>query len=398
MGLGENNATMWCDLSSDRSVLIASRPTAKRILYLVVYEPCVPLTGAGPRTAEFVNALTQRFELDLVYISGCGQPAIPELSAKYASGLKGVESKFCVPFSQFDYFIFSRKLYAEAYRLLSRKRYDYLLCDYGLSAVYGILLSNKFKVPLIYCSHNLEYQQFLGKAKKDKRRYLFAPYVYWAEKNAVRKSQILVCITREDAQFYRRWTDEAKMLVIPACFDERVFNPYYAPPRNDPKVVFFCGNFKIQTNREVVDVVMHRILDKVLARHPDTLFRFVGAQAPSQIKHPNVEFTGFVEDYPSYLKAADVVISPMQQGWGFPTKIVEALACGKTTIATPVGGRGLERDLKTLEICETDQFAERICAALERDTPVTPVDFAKLKERYTWGVNLQKLTDRIANS
>jgi glycosyltransferase involved in cell wall biosynthesis len=370
---------------------------AKRILYLVVYEPCVPLTGAGPRTAEFVNALSARFAIDLVYIDGCGQPAIPELSKKYASQLNGVESKFCVPFSQFGYFIFSRMLYAEAQRHLSGKPYDYVLCDYGLSAVYGILLSKKFNVPFIYCSHNLEYQQFLGKAKKDKRRYLFAPYVYWAEKNAVKKSTILVCITRQDAEFYRQWTDERKMLVIPACFDEKVFNPYYAPPRNDPKVVLFCGNFKIQTNREVVDVVMSRILDKVLAQHPTTLFRFVGARPPTHIKHPNVEFTGFVEDYPSYLKAADVVISPMQQGWGTSTKIIEALACGKTTIATPVGGRGLERDFQTLEICETDQFAERICDALNKGTPVTSVDFARLKERYTWAVNLQKLADRIEN-
>ena len=369
----------------------------KRILYLVVYDPHVPLTGAGTRTAEFVNALAVRFALDLVYIDGSGQPAIAELSKKYASRLKGVESKFYVPFSQFDYFIFSRKLYAEACRLLSQKRYDYLLCDYGLSAVYGILLSKKFNVPFIYCSHNLEYRQFLGKAQKDKRRYLFAPYVYWAEKNAVKKSTILVCITREDAEFYRRWTDGGKMLVIPQGFDEKVFNPHYAPPKNDPKVVLFCGNFKIQTNCEVVEVVMNRILDKVLGQHPNTLFRFVGAHPPTHIQHPNVEFTGFVEDYPCYLKAADVVISPMQQGWGFPTKIIEALACGKTTITTPVGGRGLERDFQTLEICETDQFAERICATLEKGTSVTSVDFAKLKERYTWAVNLQKLVDRIAN-
>jgi glycosyltransferase involved in cell wall biosynthesis len=40
--------------------------------------------------------------------------------------------------------------------------------------------------------------------------------------------------------------------------------------------------------------------------------------------------------------AAGVVISPMLQGWGFPTKIVEALACGKVTITTPAGARALE--------------------------------------------------------
>jgi hypothetical protein len=63
-----NNANMLCDVSNDPSLLKESRSMLKRILYLVVYEPCVPLTGAGPRTAEFVNALATQFVLDLVYI------------------------------------------------------------------------------------------------------------------------------------------------------------------------------------------------------------------------------------------------------------------------------------------------------------------------------------------
>ncbi len=44
------------------------------------------------------------------------------------------------------------------------------------------------------------------------------------------------------------------------------------------------------------------------------------------------------------------MISPILQGYGFPTKIVEALACGKPTITTPVGGRALEKDYRILEV------------------------------------------------
>ena len=60
----------------------------KNILYLSVYDPHVPLTGAGVRGAEFVNNLAERFVLDLVYIDGSGHPPNAELSKKFAGKIK----------------------------------------------------------------------------------------------------------------------------------------------------------------------------------------------------------------------------------------------------------------------------------------------------------------------
>ena len=87
----------------------------------------------------------------------------------------------------------------------------------------------------------------------------------------------------------------------------------------------------------------------------------------------------------------------MQQGWGFPTKIIEALACGKPTIATPIGARSIERDYKSLNVCELNQFSQEICQALKNCQPVTTVDFEKLKNRYSWSINIQKLAKKLNN-
>jgi len=367
----------------------------KSLLYLSVYDPHVPLTGAGVRGAEFVNNLAERFTLDLVYIDGSGHPPNPELSKKFASKVKGVREKIVIPFSQKDYFIFSSKLYKSAEKLLQQNQYNVLLCDYGLSALYGLKLSKRFKLPFVYCSHNLEYLQYWGKAKADKRRYLFIPYVYWAEKNGVKKSKILVPISDGDAEYYTRWTRPEKMIVIPQGFDENIFNPFYEPVENDPKIVLFCGNYNIQTNMDVVRITMEKILDKVLAKCPNTKFQFVGSNPPTDIKHPNVEFTGFVEQLPPYLKSADVIISPIQQGWGMPTKIIEALAVGKTTIATPIAARSVPKDYQLLKVVETEQFPETICNALNNGKFVSDVDFEKLKEQYSWRANIMRLADRI---
>jgi glycosyltransferase involved in cell wall biosynthesis len=185
------------------------------------------------------------------------------------------------------------------------------------------------------------------------------------------------------------------MIVVPQGIDDSIFNPFYEPKINDPKIVLFCGNFNIRSNRDVIRIVMGKILGKVLKECPNVMFRFIGANPPKDVNHPNVEFTGFVIDYPSYLKQADVVISPMQEGWGSPTKIFEALACGKHVVATPIGARSVERDYQSLHVCEIDQFPQIICEILKSGESVNAMDFEKMKERYSWRVNIQKIIDKM---
>jgi glycosyltransferase involved in cell wall biosynthesis len=366
-----------------------------KLLYVTLHDPHVPFTGTGARVGAFVNQLATRHHVDVVYMDGSGQPPSAKLSAHYANSVTGVASKTCIPYSQRGYFLFSPDLYRAAADRLKRERYDYILCDYGLAAVYGLLLSRRFRTPFIYSSHNIEYRANIGKARTDPRRWPLALYMYAAEKMAVKQARCVVAITPSDADDYARWISRDKMLVIPQGFDEREFNPHYEPSRNARKTILFCGNFRIPMNRDVVYTVRDHILKPVLAKYPDALFRFVGAWPPSDVQHPNMEFTGFLEDYPGALKRADVVISPILLGYGFPTKIVEALACGKPTVTTPVGGRALEKDYHILRFAEIPEFANAICNALAEGQPVTDVDHEKVRTRYAWSALVGRLSDWI---
>lgn len=369
----------------------------KRLLFISVNNPNLPLTGSSHRTGHFVRHLARRFDLDVTYLDGAGHAPGPELAELANAQIPGVDRRVHVPFRQFDYFLFSRRMYAQAANMLRTRPYDAIVCDYGTAAAYGVFLSARFHVPFIYCSHNIEYQMYRDRARADGRRWVLLPYMYGVERLGVQRCKLLVPITEEDATHYARWTSPQKMFVVPQGFDAALFNPFYSPSVNGRKVILYCGNYNNQFNRDVVKVVVDRIMPEVLAAFPDVIFRFVGPNPPSDVSHPNVEFTGFVDEAgnAAHLKQADVVISARQQQRGFPTKTIEALACGKPLIATAKGAWAIGRDYQTLHLAELDQFAARICFILTRNQPVSTADFEKLKSRFSWDANLQRLADRI---
>jgi len=367
----------------------------KRMLYISVYDPHVPYTGAGVRGGEFVTNLAKRFSIDLIYLEGSGHPGDPVLEDKFEWRVQGVDKKIKIPFSMRNYFLFSKKLMLEAEALIGQKKYDAVLTDYGLSAAYGIKIKKKYEIPFIYCSHNVEYRQYLGKAKTDKRRYVFVPYVYNIEKKGVKNCDLLVPISEQDADFYTKWVSRDKMFPVPQCFNEDIFNPFYDPPKNDPKIVLFFGNYNISTNRDAVYAARDKVVDRVVARVPNVKFQFIGANPPTEINHPNMEFIGFVEHLEDYLKNCDVMISPILMGWGMPTKIIESLACGKPIVATEAASRAVPKKYRSLNVVDIANFADAVVEALKTNKPVDASDFEMLKQEYTWAGALKELADRI---
>jgi len=365
----------------------------KNILYLSVYDPHVPYTGAGVRGAQFVNFLSRHFETDLVYMEGSGHPGNPDLEKVFSNRIPDVREKVRIPFSKKGYFMFSRELYRAAVRFVEKNKYQFIVADYGLSSRYAYLLSKRYGIPFVYCPHNVEHRQYLGKLKSDFRRLPFVPYVYHVEKKGCRRAALVVAISDGDARFFSRWTPADRIAVVPQGFDDREYHPFYRAAKNDPKIVLFFGNFNISTNREAVHVVYRSIVDAVVEQIPNVRFRFVGANPPTEWTHPRFEFTGFVESVLPHLQQADVVISPILRGWGMPTKIVESLACGKRIIATEAGARSVPRHYHRLTVCLPDRFPDEIVQALEENKPVDACDFEELKKDFLWEKRLTAMLE-----
>ena len=369
----------------------------KKLLYLAVCDPDLEVTGATVRMGAFVKHLGRFYDVTLVHMAGSGYRVDAGVEERFRDRTNrlGVVQRVRVRFSQPGYFLFSPTLYRAARRLLRTESFDYLLADYGLAAIYGRLLAGRFGIPLIYCSHNVEYQMYLEQSRTDFRRGVLAPYVYLAERAACRAAKLVVAISESDGSHYLKWIGPDKIEVIPQGFDADVCNPFYPPPPASPPVVLFVGNFRLDHNREAARLIVQEISPEVLRARPDAVFQLVGSEPPRHWSGARVEYTGFVDDLAPYLRRANLVIAPMPFATGMSTKIVSAMAFGKTVLTTPQGAGAIPQRHRQMVVSPLAGFAARIVELLATRPAVDAAAFPAVCEDFAWANLATRLHRRI---
>jgi glycosyltransferase involved in cell wall biosynthesis len=102
-----------------------------------------------------------------------------------------------------------------------------------------------------------------------------------------------------------------------------------------------------------------------------------------------------VDDLAPYLRRANLVIAPMPFGFGMSTKIVSALAFGKTVVATPQGAGAIPRRYPGLVVTPLEAFPQKIIELLD-STPASNADrFETLCNDFAWPRLIARLHQRI---
>ena len=369
----------------------------KKLLYLAVCDPDLPVTGATVRMGAFVSQLARFYDITLVNMAGSGHRVDREIEHQFhdRQNRLGVIQRARVEFSRTGYFLFSPTLYRTAETFLQKEAFDYLLADYGLAGAYGVRLARRYRIPLIYSSHNVEYRMYLDLSKHDRRRQMLAPYIYWAERAACRAEKLVVTISEKDRNQYSRWISHDRIEVIPQGFDPKSANSSYVAPAEAPPVILFVGNFGSENNRIAARRIVKEIAPAVLQSRNDAKFQLVGANPPAGLRGPNVDCLGFVEDLGPYLKRANLVVAPMAFAHGMATKIVTAMAFGKTILATPEGAGTISRKYRQLVVAPLETFPARIVELLATRPSVDRGQFTLLCEEFAWPSLIARLHRRI---
>ena len=120
-----------------------------------------------------------------------------------------------------------------------------------------------------------------------------------------------------------------------------------------------------------------------------------GADPPDDLTGPNVECPGFVDDLVPFFRRANLVIAPMPFAHGMATKVIAALAFGKTVLATAEAAAGIPCAPRQLVVAPAEDFARTIAQLLAARPAVDASGFADLREEFGWPNLIARLARRI---
>jgi sugar transferase (PEP-CTERM/EpsH1 system associated) len=190
-----------------------------------------------------------------------------------------------------------------------------------------------------------------------------------------------------------------------SCVSNGVDLDYYRPVAlaRDERSLVFTGVMDYFPNVEGVVWFCQEVLPLVRRRAPGVTLTICGARPNAVVRAlgrlEGVTVTGRVPDVRPYLGRASVCVVPLRIARGIQNKLLEAMAMGLPTVATPAAFEGVEAESPThlLVAEEPAEFAQAVVrllgdAALRRQ--LGQQARACLEANYCWEAQLSRL-DRV---
>jgi sugar transferase (PEP-CTERM/EpsH1 system associated) len=168
----------------------------------------------------------------------------------------------------------------------------------------------------------------------------------------------------------------------------------------------FTGTMDYRPNVQAVCWFVKNVWPDLKREAPELNFLIVGRQPTREVQRlaqtPGVHVTGAVADVRPYLAAASAAVFPMQMSPGIPNKLLEALAAGRPTVASPCAFEGLNLQVgqHLLRAQTPDQWRHQILTLLADATLREQLGRqARLyvREHFTWEQQLAPLVELCRN-
>ena len=189
-----------------------------------------------------------------------------------------------------------------------------------------------------------------------------------------------------------------RTFAIPNGVDLKRFRCPPAHPASQQ--ILYVGSFRHLPNYLAFEELRKTIMPAVWSRFPEATLQVVAG--PKHVDHwpgsrtldPRITVHGFVENLLPLYTAATIVVVPLPISAGTNIKLMEALACNRPVVTTPIGCAGLDlvdnRDVLIREL--GFHFANAICELLA--DPVLRISIAaaglvQAQERFGWSAIAQ---------
>jgi glycosyltransferase involved in cell wall biosynthesis len=235
--------------------------------------------------------------------------------------------------------------------------------------------------PAILVEHDLTYTLHRQFVERDDSPAVRQEYERWLEfeTERLRTFDSVFVMSREDQdEAVRAGANRERTHVIPNGVDLERFRALAPSPQTDAEI-FYVGSFRHLPNYLGFEELRTGIMPLVWQKFPHATLRVVAGPdheqhwrnalkgAPIPHLDPRIIIHGFVSDLRPLYETAHIVAAPLPLSAGTNIKVMEALACQRAVVSTPVGvqGLGLKHEFDAV-ICELGKdFADAICHLIE---------------------------------
>jgi polysaccharide biosynthesis protein PslH len=151
-----------------------------------------------------------------------------------------------------------------------------------------------------------------------------------------------VCVGEQDARWLRPFGPRARVHVVP----NGVEIPADAPGEDPAPTLSFVGTLNYAPNVHAALYAAEAIWPRIRAAVPEAKFVIAGRDPVAAVselaRQPGIEIRANVADMAEVLGRSWVSIAPMRSGVGIKNKVLEAWACGRPVVLTPLATNGLQ--------------------------------------------------------
>ncbi len=222
-----------------------------------------------------------------------------------------------------------------------------------------------------------------------------------AEIEASRRAAATFLAAWQETDLFRRVSG----LDSVACFENGVDCDYFDPEKvpllpelEGRNFVVFVGTMDYYPNIDAAAWFAREVVPELHRSRPDLEFLIVGNNPSRSARElaggAGVHVIGGVPDVRPYILQARAVVAPLRMARGIQNKVLEALALGRTVLAsTPVCNTFGARLPIGVSRCDTPA---EFCAAISADTRANAPPSGEVREharmRFNWERNLEHLT------